>query len=25
LYILVSSRGLTADAGGTKLNITPDW
>ena len=25
LYILISSRGLTADAGGTKLNITPDW
>jgi hypothetical protein len=25
LYILVSSRGLTADAGGTKLTITPDW
>ena len=25
LYIFVSSRGLTADAGGTKLNITPDW
>jgi len=25
LYILVSSRGLTADAGGTKLKITPDW
>jgi len=25
LYILVSSRGLTADAGGTKLSITPDW
>ena len=25
LYILVSSRGLTADAGGTKLNITPGW
>ncbi|MGB5746794.1 MAG: hypothetical protein WBM69_07430 [Desulfobacterales bacterium] len=25
LYILVSSRGLTADAGGTKLNITPNW
>ncbi len=25
LYILVSSRGLTADAGGTKLAITPDW
>ena len=25
LYILISSRGLTADAGGTKLKITPDW
>jgi hypothetical protein len=25
LYILVSSRGLTADAGATKLNIMPDW
>jgi hypothetical protein len=25
LYILVSSRGLTADAGGTKLSITPGW
>lgn len=25
LYILESSRGFTADAGGTKLSITPDW
>ena len=25
LYILVSSRGLTADAGGTRLKIMPDW